>query len=135
MPCRTPWDPDFDAGHALIDAQHRALLAQCERLADHCGGAGPADDAAFDAGFEQLKRLAREHFEAEAALLEAQGDPDAEGHRIECEEFGYLADEIATTAHFDRLELQRFVAFWCLGHVRSSAQRCRELLAGAATRA
>lgn len=130
MPCLAPWDPDFAVGQPLIDAQHEALLAQCKRLADHCGGGpGPADDPAFDDAFAQLKALAREHVEAEAALLAACGDADPEGLRIECDEFEYLAGEIATTAHFDRLELQRFLALWCLGHVRSSAQRFRALQA------
>lgn len=107
------------------DAQHAALLAQCNALANrYCGGA--ADDAAFDAAFDQLKVLAREHFEAEAALLAAGGDPDLEGHRDELDEFEYVVSEIATTANFDRLELQRFAALWCLGHVRGSGQRVRE---------
>lgn len=127
MPCRTPWDPGLAIGHALIDRQHQALLAQCEALAAHCGN---ADAAAFDADFEHLKTLAREHFAAEAALLAERGDTDTEDHALECEEFEYLADEIATTANFDRLELQRFAALWCLGHVRASAQRLRALPAG-----
>ena len=128
MPCLAPWDPGFVVGHPLIDAQHGALLAQCDRLAELCGGGpGAADDAAFDAAFERLKSLAREHFDAEAALLAARGDADAEGHSLEGDEFEYLAGEIATTANFDRPELQRFLALWCLGHVRSSAQRYRDL--------
>lgn len=126
MPCLTPWEPDFAVGHALIDTQHAALLARCNALADHCND-GAADDAAFDAAFEQLKALARAHFEAEAALLAAGGDTDLEDHRDELAEFEYLAGEIATTANFDRLERQRFVALWCLGHVRGSARRFRAL--------
>lgn len=126
MPCPTPWDADFAVGHALIDAQHAALLAQCHALAEHCSG-GAARDADFDAAFQHLKALAREHFEAEAALLAARGDTDLEGHRDELAEFEYVAGEIATTANFDRLELQRFAALWCLGHVRGSGQRFRGL--------
>lgn len=105
MPFRVDWDSAFATGDALVDAQHQALLAQCNRLADCCGPV--PDDAAFDAAFDELKRMAREHFAA---------DPEADD-----EEFDWLVDEIATTAHFDRLELQRFVAGWWLGHVRGSA--------------
>lgn len=132
MPHRAPWQPDFHVGHAQIDAQHQGLLAQCNRLADLC--ASPMDEATaptFDQAFERLKALAREHFETEAAVLTAAGDPDVEDHRIECDEFEYLADEIATTAHFDRLELQRFVTLWCMGHIAGSAPALRDLVADA----
>ena len=49
---------------------------------------------------------------------------------MECEEFDYLVDEIVTTENFDRLELQRFLALWCLGHIAGSAGDLRALLAG-----
>jgi hemerythrin len=91
-------------------------------LADHCGGAGGEQAArSFDHAFEHLKLLARQHFETEASLLAACAYPDLEDHRIDCDEFEYLADEIATTANFDRLELQRFIALWCVGHIVGSA--------------
>jgi len=127
-PIRSPWDPGCSVGHEVIDAQHRALLAQCDRLADAC--AGEADDPAFDALFAGLKALAREHFEAETAVLQACGFEALEDHRFECEEFEYLAEEIATTDHFDRVELQRFVALWFAGHIAGTAGRLREALAG-----
>jgi hypothetical protein len=67
------------------------------------------------------------------AVLVERGDTDTEDMALECDEFEYLADEIATTANFDRLELQRFAALWCLGHVRGSAQRCRAAAAAPRT--
>ncbi len=131
MPNRVPWEPRFSIGHEAIDAQHQALLSLCNRLADLCAG-GDEADRQFDQTFEQLRALAREHFETEAALLAEHGHPDVEDHAMECEEFDYLVDEIVTTDHFERLELQRFLAFWCLGHVAGSAQPRREFLAGVA---
>ena len=134
MPLRVPWDPADDIGDAAIDAQHQALLAQCNRLADLC----EADDGAnakqaFDEAYAQLKALAHQHFETETARLAEAGDAGHAGledHQAECEEFDYLADEIATTANFDRLELQRFVALWWVGHVKGTAGRHREVLGG-----
>ena len=70
------------------------------------------------------------NFETEAALLARCGCADLEDHRIECDEFEYLAGEIATTENFDRLELQRFLALWCLGHIKGSAGQLRAVLAG-----
>lgn len=132
LPSRIPWQPDFSVGHALIDAQHRGLLAQCTLLAELCP-AGPGEQAGrrFDEALERLKALAREHFETEAALLAACGYPDLEDHRAECDEFEYLADEVATAENFDRLELQRFLALWCLGHITGTVSRQRAVLADA----
>lgn len=123
-PTRVAWSPAFETGHADIDAQHQELLAQCNRLADL---AGEGAQAPFDEAFAGLKALVRAHFEAEAALLAGAGDAVLEDHGAEGEEFEVLAGEIATTENFDRLELQRFVAVWCLGHVTASA---RQLSAG-----
>jgi hemerythrin len=133
-PSRVTWEPDFAVGHALIDAQHQRLLAQCNLLADLCPGddgqdAGPR----FDQAFDSLKTLALEHFETEASVLAASGHAGIEDHRADCEEFEYLADEIATTENFDRPELQRFLALWCLGHVTASARQLRAALGGGDT--
>lgn len=131
MPNRVSWEPDFAVGHERIDAQHRDLLDQCNLLADHCSSEGGDDsEPRFDQAFGRLKALAREHFEAETALLAACGHPGLEDHRIECEEFEYLADEIATTENFDRLELQRFLALWWVGHIKGSAAPLRAIFAG-----
>lgn len=132
MPTRLPWDPHFDVGHELIDAQHRAMLDQCNRLADLCAG-GEKADRAFDQAFEQLRALAHQHFETEAALRVEHGRADVEDHAAECEEFDYLVGEVVTTGHFERLELQRFLSLWCLGHIAGSAQARRALLAGGPT--
>ncbi|EHR69551.1 hemerythrin [Burkholderiales bacterium JOSHI_001] len=129
MPNRAAWEPDHQVGHTTIDTQHQGLLDQCNVLADLCA----ADDGAhwhpsFDAAFERLKALAREHFETEATLL--AGDAQRlEDHRSECEEFDYLVGEIVTADNFSRLELQRFLTLWCVGHVAGSAPGWRAWLA------
>jgi hemerythrin-like metal-binding protein len=140
MPNRVQWEPGFSVGHGLIDTQHQALLAQCNVLADCCLGGGGGGDGggdggqasaqAFDQAFNHLKALAHQHFETEASLL-ASGKPEAlEDHQVECEEFDYLAGEVATAENFDRLELQRFIALWCVGHIAGSAKEQLTLLAG-----
>ncbi len=128
MPYPARWEPFFESGHDAIDAQHRDLLAQCEGLAELCAG-GEGDGARFDVAFERLKASVREHLVAEVALLVALGDPDVDAQRDEQAEFDDLAAEVLTTANFDRLELQRFVDVWCLGHVVASAAHLRERLA------
>ncbi len=133
MPNRVAWEAEFEVGHELIDAQHRGLLGQCDRLADLClAQADEENQRQFDLALDRLKTLAREHFDAEAALLATGSDPehDLEDLRIEREEFEYLAGEIATTGNFDRLEVQRFLSLWCLGHIKGSAPWQRAGLAG-----
>ncbi len=121
MPTRLPWEPRFGVGHELVDAQHREMLDQCNLLADLCAG-GDEADRQFDQAFEQLRTLARAHFEVEAALLAERDEAALEDHAAECEEFDYLVDEIVTTDNFSRLELQRFLALWCLGHISGAAR-------------
>jgi len=135
MPTRVTWEAEFAAGHERIDAQHQGLFDQCNHLADLCSGdVGQVSPAQFDQAFDRLKVLAREHFETEASLLSG-GPAEGEDHWADCgdcEEFEYLADEIATTANFDRLELQRFIALWCVGHVTASARQVRAVVEGGA---
>lgn len=131
---RVEWEADFAVGHAMLDTQHQALLAQCNILAEHCAGpAGEAGHPAFDQGFESLKALVRAHLATEASLLADCGAAGLEDHDIELEEFEHLCSEVATLQNFDRPELQRFFALWCVGHIQglSPAQRAR--LAGAGT--
>lgn len=129
MPNRAHWDAGYACGHDLIDAQHQALLAQCRLLADLCLPDGTdGQDARFDAAFVQLQTLVREHFEAEAELLARQGWMKLEDHRFECDEFEVLVSDIVSTEHFDRLELQRFLTLWCIGHIVGSARSVRTAL-------
>lgn len=109
-PLRTDWKPAYATGEARIDAEHQALLAQCQAMAACCD-AGEAGDAGFDAAFTRFVALARSHFEQ---------DTDAEGP--EREEFEALVDDVLSTDHFDRVELQRFLALWCVGHLAGAAR-------------
>jgi hemerythrin len=131
MPQRVDWNPDFSVGLALIDAQHQSLLRQCNLLADHCSAdGGEEQQGLFDLALDRLMALARAHFTAETDLLAQHGCPELEDHRFDCDEFEYLVSEIATPEYFDRVELQRFLALWFLGHVMGSAAQLRAALAG-----
>jgi hemerythrin-like metal-binding protein len=135
-PIRAAWEPRFATTHDLLDTQHQALLAECDRMAELCASAtGEQGRTQFDQAFARLKALVKAHFEAEAAALAACGGTELDDHRDEHEEFEYLADEIATVENFDRLELQRFLALWCIGHVTGSSRQLRELQAEGRTAA
>lgn len=118
------WEQCLAIGHATLDAQHQALLTQACQLATLCNGVDdPQQAKAFDAAFDQFKNLARAHFEDESVELARRGHAELHDLADELDDFEYMADEIVTTSNFDRLELQRFLAMWALGHVTASARR------------
>jgi hemerythrin-like metal-binding protein len=133
---RAAWEPGLSTGHDLIDAQHQGLLTQCNVLADLCDRGDADADAnaedgarAFDQAYERLEALARDHFATEAALLASSNYPELEDHQFECDEFDYLAAEVVTAENFDRVELQRFLTLWCVGHVSAAARQQGSYLA------
>lgn len=130
MPNRVQWNPRYEAGNEILDNQHRNILAHCNALADHAVGIDPESDLKFQEIFNELTVLAREHFSSEADLLARYACPTLEEHKNESDEFDYLAADIATTENFDKLEVQRFLALWWVGHIMDSGKRYRACVAG-----
>lgn len=128
MANRVQWEPRHSVGNDTLDAQHRAILAQCNALADCLDDTSEAGDRKYDEIFNELMTLAREHFATEEALLARCGYPDLADHQSEREEFDYLAAEIITTQNFDKHELQSFLALWWTGHVLGAARNYRAFL-------
>lgn len=134
MPKRLEWSPHHSVGNDTVDNQHKAILAQCNALADCLDEASEDGDRRFDAIFQDLTARAREHFSAEEALLAESGYADLDDHRSEQEEYAFLAAEIATTENFDRSELQAFLALWWTGHIMGCARNHRGALETPAVR-
>jgi hemerythrin-like metal-binding protein len=126
------WDPRYGVGNESIDNQHRNMLAQCNALADCVADTGPEADRQFHEIFNQLMAQAREHFASEETLLARCPDSMREEQKDERDEFEYLAADIITTENFDKLELQRFLALWWVGHIMGSGKRYRACMAGTA---
>ncbi|MDR2238916.1 MAG: hemerythrin family protein [Zoogloeaceae bacterium] len=128
MPQRINWEPGNSVGNATLDAQHQALLARCNLLADCLAIGGAAGERRFDEAFAELLALARQHFSTEETLLAQSGHAGLDVYRDECAEFDYLADDIITTENFDRDELQTFLALWWTGHILDAAKNHRACL-------
>jgi len=128
MPNRMPWDAAYSLGNDTLDSQHRAILAQCNVLADCIADAGPESDLKFHTVFKELMALAGEHFSTEETLLIQCGYPLLEEHQNEHDEFDYLANDIITTENFEKVELQRFLALWWVGHIVGSGKKYRAFL-------
>lgn len=125
MPNRVQWNPGYEAGNEILDGQHQNILAQCNALADHAADTGPESDLKFQEVFKELAILAREHFCNEENLLARRACPSLHEHRNERDEFDYLVADIATTENFDKLEVQRFLVLWWVGHIMDSGKRYR----------
>ncbi len=74
--------------------------------------------------------LVREHFSAEKAHLSLFDYPAMDEQQSEYDEFDYLANEIITTGNFERVELQRFLVLWWVGHLTDSAKKYRRFVEG-----
>lgn len=123
MPNRVQWTTDYNVGNEILDNQHRKLLAQCNTLADYVSGTDPASDLKFREIFDELMALAHQHFATEEALLARYGYPLLDEHKDEQEEFDYLSADIITTENFEKVELQRFLVLWWVGHIMGSGKK------------
>jgi hemerythrin-like metal-binding protein len=130
VPNRVQWNPGYDTGNEILDNQHRNILAQCNAMADCVVDTGRESDLKFQETFTELAALAREHFSSEADLLARCACPTLDEHKNESDEFDYLAADVATTENFDKLELQRFLALWWVGHIIDSGKRYRACATG-----
>jgi hemerythrin-like metal-binding protein len=127
MAKRTQWIPHFTTGNAMLDEQHRQLLAQCNALADCLGRTGKADDR-FAVILDELMASVRGHFATEKELLARNAYPMLDELEHEGEEFDYLAADIISTENFDPDELQTFLSLWCTGHIVGTSGRQRPFL-------
>lgn len=130
MPNQVQWNPRYSVGNEILDDQHQEILVQCNALADHVVDVGPESDLKFHTIFNELTTRAREHFLSEEDLLTRCACSTLDEYRNECDEFEYLVAEIVTTNNFDKLELQKFLIFWWVGHILDSGERYRACLAG-----
>jgi len=128
MPNRVPWNPAYGLGHEILDSQHRNILAQCNAMADCLSQADPQSELKFRSAFDALMAQAADHFATEEKLLTECGHALLEEHQDECDEFDYLAKDILTAENFERVEQQRFLALWWVGHIVGFGKKYRALL-------
>jgi hemerythrin len=128
MSNRVQWDERFSVGNPVIDAQHQAILVECNALGDCLEDDSASEEQHFLQVFAALKALAREHFATEEALLAGNNCPKQEELRNEIEEFHFLESEIITTENFDRHELQTFLILWWTGHIVGNVRNLRPWL-------
>ena len=97
-------------------------------MADCIADAGQASDRKFHSILNELVAQGGEHFSTEETLLTQCAYPMLDEHQNERDEFAYLAKAIITTENFERIELQRFLTLWWVGHIVSSGKKYRASL-------
>lgn len=75
------WQPAYACGHPLIDAQHRALFADTNRLLSAVLSDRPTEEVA--GLIDTLVRNVNRHFEDEERIVAAAGYPDAAAHAMQ----------------------------------------------------
>ncbi len=116
------WGPQFEIGHAVIDAQHEELLRRVEEFVETmrtCKAGGQADEI-----IQFLHEYVKVHFRTEEQCMREHNYPllqlQLEQHARFSKEFSRLAAEIHSNIDKDRLFLQFktqiFVVDWIVHH-------------------
>lgn len=117
------WTAEYSVGHAILDAQHRKLLALCRRAAESMEDSSPEGISAFHDILNDLTHYVREHFQTEEALLERCRYADLAEHRAKHvhyeEKLGdFLIDAI--TGAIDKASFSDYLTRWWLDHILRS---------------
>ncbi|OAI29862.1 bacteriohemerythrin [Methylomonas koyamae] len=127
-----PWNPGFETGLPVIDAQHRQLVELLNRLAAHLAyrSAIPEIEAIFD----QLAQYAAFHFQTEESIWAEylDGDDSVAQHKLSHQHF--VTELLAlkhdrTDANFEEI-LERIVSFltrWLAFHILDSDKRMAQI--------
>jgi hemerythrin-like metal-binding protein len=117
---RLAWDDRFVVGAAIIDQDHRRLLAEVNALADEVE---QGHEAEAGRRFDHLFGLILRHFEREERYLLAHRYPDIETHH---RAHAANAEKIATArelfasqlAHGEGQEVVEYLVQWLDRHIR-----------------
>lgn len=134
------WDERYETGIALVDAQHRTLVAMLNMLVAVVTGEQTASRGEILLLLDELDRYARQHFAdeervmCEAGLATAECEAHARQHAAFAEQIGLArGDYLAAAEPMRQLEsLARFVTSWLSFHILGSDMRmARQIRAGA----
>jgi hemerythrin len=126
------WTAALEIGAARLDAQHKGLFEQAEKLVAAIKAREPSYRLAESFAF--LAKYASEHFEAEETLMREVGYPGLASHIEEHREFQRTFDSLASHWKAEGgtaavcMALQGFLDGWLARHVTDSDQRVGEFL-------
>lgn len=118
------WDPKFELGIPIIDAQHKKLIRLCDALHQVIVNAKPEEIDWRDSLKDALRESAAYvfvHFRDEEKLMQVAGYADLATHKREHETFTKKVLEtvqnFSTMTIGDALNFVRFLYDWVLSHI------------------
>lgn len=113
------WGEELETGHALVDAQHQALVELVNVLQDAMR-ARDAEEALLS-HLDALMRHTRDHFETEERLMVDAGYPSFADHKAKHDALlakaTVLVDATVGKGLPLSITLPDFVAFWVRHHI------------------
>ena len=117
------WDDSFIVGYALLDDQHKKLVAMTNELIRGCKEGGAAAQESFGQAFEKAAEYAKTHFADEEWYLTHVLFPDLESHKKQHHKFLFdvvnLANEVES-GNTAPIEMVRFLKNRLLNHIAVS---------------
>ena len=114
------WDDAFSVGFALIDDQHKELVAMTNELFNGCKRGAIAADISFIKTIRKAVEYAKTHFATEEDYMGRVNYPDLDAHKEFHSQFvtqvaGALKEfEGGSTAP---IHMARFLKEWLLNHI------------------
>lgn len=112
------WNSRFETGIDLVDAQHKALFAAVNRLAEALGKPNPGE--AVKESLDFLAQYANKHFQAEEQFMRDSGFPGLKAHAEEhvrlLNRVGVLQARLAEGSAVT-LDVAGFFSAWLKNHI------------------
>lgn len=133
---RPQFESRFCVGIEQVDREHQQLVDIAGRVYD---GLARQDAAAFDAaraGIAELLDYTATHFASEEALMESNGYPGLEAHRVLHRHLLSQARDMEMRAEFGEqyvpVELSQFLYNWLVNHILSEDMKFGEFMSSRA---
>lgn len=131
MPVIVEWNDSFSVGDAMLDQQHQKLLALCNEMAEHVGGTSPVSRTRFHDILNEMALYARQHFQAEEALLKKVAYSDLQAQEHEHQAYDEQIADWSFDATMGTLNMQdthAFLSNWWKDHILVSDMKYRPLM-------
>ena len=125
------WHESYSVGNAIIDQQHRKMLALCAESAKCLESIGPEGCERFHDLLHEMTACAREHFAKEEEVLLAQNYPMLAEHAEEHDRFEIALCDVLFSAmrgELNKVGVFNFLSEWCIHHILVSDSDCKSYL-------
>ena len=119
------WNPKFSVGSAVLDQQHKALIALINQLHAAMLKGGLKQD--MERIFSELIYYTESHFKSEEGLMRQAGYPSLAAHHRQHVEFVQKARDLHVQLQAGKftvsMELLRFLKNWLSEHILGTDQQ------------